>query len=358
MKIVKRIIALVMVAILSLSLVGCLHKKNEIAVTIGDNEFTSAYYMCALVNANMEGKQKVYESLTADQQKEEINYYSKKIDKKSFVDWVEDRAIEIIKEIASYKSLCAKNEVKLSDDLKAEAEQNVTTMWDYYGYSAYYEPNGVSRDTYAKFTEDSYYSEAYFQYLYGRGGKKELAEDKVITEITKNYVLLDKLSITYETDATAEEKAAAKGKLDGYAAQIKKGEKTFIQIYQAHNEMIEEEISNISKNEDAPVNTYATVSGAEGTSFEDANFKTYEKYEVDVPQVVENSANNGYELIIKRDIMADNYFVDYLDSFARHTLADEDFKKEIDANTKKLEVEINAYATKQFKVKKIVEPEA
>ncbi len=358
MKIVKRITALVMVAVLSLSLAGCIHKKNEIAVTIGDNEFTSAYYMCALINANMEGKQKVYESLTADEQKEAIDYFSKKIEKKNFVDWVEDRAIEILKDIASYKSLSAKNKVKLSDDLKSEAEQNVTTMWDYYGYSAYYEPNGVSRDTYAKFTEDSSYSEAYFQYLYGKGGTKELGEGKVTKEITKNYVLLDKISITYETDATAEEKAAAKGKLDEYAAQIKKGEKTFIQIYQAHNEMSEEEIADIADDKDAPVNTYATVSGAEGTSFEDANFKTYEKYEVDVPQVVENSANNGYELIIKRDIMADNYFVDYLDSFARHTLADEDFEKEIEGNTKKLEVEINTYATKQFKVKKIVEPEA
>ena len=358
MKIVKRIIALVMVAILSLSLVGCLHKKNEIAVTIGDMEFTSAYYMCALVNANMEGQQKVYSSLTADQQKEEIDYYSKKIDKKNFVDWVEDRAIEILKDIASYKSLCAKNEITLSDELKAEAEQNVITMWDYYGQSAYYEPNGVSRDTYAKFTEDSYYSEAYFQALYGKGGTKELGEDQVANEITKNYVLLDKLSIIYETDATAEEKTAAKEKLEEYAAQIKSGKATFIQVYQAHNEMSVEEIASIAEDEDGPVNTYATVSGAEGTSFEDSKFKTYEKYEFDVPQVVENSSQTGYELVIKRDIKADPYFMDYLDSFARHTLADEEFEKEIEKNTKKLEAEINTYATKQFKVKKIVEPEA
>ena len=49
--------------------------------------------------------------------------------------------------------------------------------------------------------------------------------------------------------------------------------------------------------------------------------------------------------------------MDYLDSFARHAIADEDFKKEIEENSKKLKPEINNYAIGQFKVKEIVEPE-
>lgn len=356
MKMVKRIAALMMVAVLTLSLAGCIHKKNEIAVTIGDIEFTSAYYMCALINADMEAKQKVEETLTEEDKEKEINYYSKKIDKKKFVDWVEDRAIEILKENASYKQLCKKNDVKLSDELKAEATQSVTTLWDSYGYSVLYEPNGVSRDTYAKFTEDTYYSEAYFESIYGKGGKKEIGESKVSKEITDNYILLDKISITYDSDATDEKKAQSKATLEDYAAQINSGKKTFIDIYKEHND-IKEDVTTEESDELKPVNTYATISGAEGTSFEDENFKTYKDYEVDAVQVVENSAKNGYDLIIKRDISADAYYVDYLDSFARHAIADEDFKKEIEENSKKLKPEINSYAIGQFKVKEIVEPE-
>ena len=57
MRNIKRIIALALGLLMALSFAGC-HKKNEIAVTIGDVEFTSAYYMCALVNADSEAKGK------------------------------------------------------------------------------------------------------------------------------------------------------------------------------------------------------------------------------------------------------------------------------------------------------------
>lgn len=359
MKIVKRITALIMVAVLSLSLVGCIHKKNEIAVTIGDTEFTSAYYMCALVNANMEAKQKVNEMLTADEQKEDINYYSKKIDKKSYVDWVEDRAIEILKEIATFKALCAENKVKLTAELKTEAEQNVATMWDYYGYSAYYEPNGVSRDTFLKFTEDNFYSEAYFMSVYGKGGTKEIAEDKVAKEITDSYIIVDKISINYDQDYAKKDKETQKAEatetLNGYVNLIKSGKKTFVDIYKEHYDLTNEETTT---NEEKPVNTYAAIVGKEGTSFEDNNYKTYKKYEVNEPKVEENSDATGMDLVIKRDITTDKYFMDYLDDFARHSIADEDYDKEIQEYAKKLKAEINNYAVNQFKVKNIVEPEA
>ena len=82
MKNFKRIIALALVFLMAVSFVGC-HKKNEIAVTVGDVEFTSAYYMCALINADSEAKTKVQEELSEDEQSSttEIDYYSKKNEK-------------------------------------------------------------------------------------------------------------------------------------------------------------------------------------------------------------------------------------------------------------------------------------
>ena len=80
MKNFKKIIALALAALMLLSFAGC-HKKDEVAVTIGDVEFTSAYYMCALINADSEAKSKVYENLTEEEQQSgDIDYYSKKID--------------------------------------------------------------------------------------------------------------------------------------------------------------------------------------------------------------------------------------------------------------------------------------
>ncbi len=114
MKNIKRILALMLMIVVVMSVAGC-HPKNEIAVTIGDLEFTSAYYMCALVTADSEAKSKVNESLTEEEQNsgEEIDYYSKKIDDKDYVKWVEDTAIEQLKKIAAYKTLCKENKLEL-----------------------------------------------------------------------------------------------------------------------------------------------------------------------------------------------------------------------------------------------------
>ena len=110
MKNVKRILALVLVMLVAFAATGC-HKKGEIAFTIGDIEFTSAYYMCALMNADSQAKTIVSESLTEEEQSEEIDYYSHKVEDKDYVEWVEETAMETLKKIAAYKTFCKENEL-------------------------------------------------------------------------------------------------------------------------------------------------------------------------------------------------------------------------------------------------------
>lgn len=57
MKNIKRIIAAVLVSVMALGFTAC-HKKDETAVTVGKVNFTSAYYMCALINADSEASQR------------------------------------------------------------------------------------------------------------------------------------------------------------------------------------------------------------------------------------------------------------------------------------------------------------
>ena len=92
MKNLKRIIAAALVSVMALSFTAC-HKKDETAVTVGKVKFTSAYYMCALINADSEAKSKVKESLSDSDSKTDIDYYSKKVEDKDFVKWVKDTAL-------------------------------------------------------------------------------------------------------------------------------------------------------------------------------------------------------------------------------------------------------------------------
>ena len=172
---IKRLLSLALVFIMVFSFAGC-HKKDEIAVTVGDVEFTSAYYMLALVSADSEAKSKVYEKLTDEEKQKEIDYYSKEIDGKKFTEWVEDKAIEQLKEIAAFKTLCKENKIELSDETMTEI--NNTTDYYWQSYSAFYEPNGVGKNTYVKNMTDTYYAEEYFKFIYGEGGKKAIASDE------------------------------------------------------------------------------------------------------------------------------------------------------------------------------------
>ena len=361
MKAIKKITAVAVVLAMVLSLSACIHKKGEIAVTVGDVEFTSAYYMTALINAQNEAQQKVSESedLSEDEQNGsgEIDYYSKKIDKKSFTDWVEDRAIEILKEIAAYKTLCKENKIELTDEQKDEAKQAAEYYWTSYGYSNYFEPNGVSKETYMQYMIDGYYAEEYFQYVYGEEGTKALKAEDVKKETTDNYILVDVIQSSYNEGATDDQKKAAKAALEADAKDIKTGKKTFEEVYNEHNGN-EEHSHDGDGDELTPVNPHATIMGAEDTSYASEYYDTFKGYKVNEPKVIESTDETGVLLVIKRNLSKDEYYMDRLDSYARHALADEDFDKEIDDYTKGLKTDINKYALSQFSVKKIKIPEA
>ena len=355
MKIFKKIAALLLVCLLALSAVGC-HKKNEIAVTVDGFEFTSAYYMCALINANSEAQTKVYETLKEDEQQKEIDFYSKKIDDKNFVTWVEDRAIEIIKEIAAYKSLCKKADIKLDDETKANAEYYATYYWQS-GYSSYFEPNGVSQTTYVNFTVDSYYSSLYFEHLYGKDGEKEIAADEVKTKIYDNFITANLIDVTF-SEETDSEKTAIETKLNDYAAKLKNKSITFEQAYKEYYEIKDEETESTTteSEEPKPKDEYASVLGAEGTGYEHDFYADIQKMAIGEVKVIKKENSAGFVLVVKQDIKADEYYLDNLDLTARHLMKDEEFSKDISKIANDLKAEINNYAVKQFKVKNIVEP--
>ena len=96
MKFLKNAAIIMLVAILCLGCTAC-HPKNEVAVTVGEYEFTSGYYLCTLIFADMEARGKVDEKLAEDKDYDatkEVNYLKQKIDKKDFSKWVKDTAMD------------------------------------------------------------------------------------------------------------------------------------------------------------------------------------------------------------------------------------------------------------------------
>ncbi len=361
MKNIKRILSVLLILVIACSFAGC-HKKGEIAVKIGDVEFTSAYYMCALLNSDSQAQNKVYEKLSEAEKngEKQVDIYSKKVEDKDYVEWVEDTAMDYLKNIAAYKTLCAENKLELDKETKNELEMYTNYYWQ--SYASYYESNGVAKSTYEQYMKDSYYSELYFEHLYAKGGEKEISAEDVKNKIYDNFVIANMLEATITAEMKEEDVTALKAKLDGYAKDLKAGKVTFEKVYNEYNGIEEKEeteddheAEKTEEEELKPKDEHATVIGGKGTTYESDQYETVKAMEIGEVKVIEVE-DKGYILTIKQDITADEYYLENLDMAARHLIADEEYEKTIKDYAKKLDTEVNKYAVKQFKVKNIVQP--
>jgi len=358
MKSLKKIFAAVLVLCMLLSFTAC-HKKNEIAVTVGDVEFTSAYYMCALIFADSEAKTKVQENLSEDESAEDIDYFSQKIDGKKYSDWVKTTALDNLKMIAAYKIKCDEAKIDLEDDVKSNAEMYSSYYWSSYGYQALLEPNGVSEATYKKYMIDSYYSNRYFEFVYGKDGEKEIAADKVKEKMYANFEIADVLECSF-ADIEEKEVDNLKKQFNTYYEDLKNGKRTFEAVYNEYNKVEDtekEENTDADSEELKPIDELATLLGSEDTDYSSDHFETVQKMKTNEVKLVELDDDAGLAIIIKKDIKADPYYIENLDLVARHLIADEEFEKDMETYAKDLKLEENTYATGQFKVKKIEYPE-
>lgn len=354
MNMLKRFFALMLcLALMVTCFAGC-HTKGEIAVKIGDVEFTSGYYACALVYADMEGRAKVEEGLSSEELKGTIKYWKYKVDNTDYTEWVEKTTLDNLKKIAALKTLCTTANVKLDDESLTTAKNYAEYLWETYGYSVLMEQNGVAKDTFLTYMQESYLADEYFEHLYGKGGEKEVAADKVSKQLADNYVLVNKLEVSF-SGLKDEEKTEKKNKLAGYEASLKDGSKTFEKIYLEYNNLKEEDHKHEEpkEGEKAPQDAHATVLGAEETSYASDHFKTAKDMSVGEIKLITLEKDAGLVLLVKKDISADPYYLEEFDIMLRQEVVGEDFTKEVAKYGESLTCEVNKSSTKQFKVKKI-----
>ena len=392
MKLMKKILAISLVLIMALSAIGC-HKKDEIAVTVNGFDYTSAYYMCALINAYNDGTSQVQAAL-GDKANADIDIFKQNIGGKKFEEWVKNRAIEILKEVGTYQKLCKDAKVELSDDLMTQAQNTAYYMWAYYGYGQIYEPNGVSWNTFLQFTVDSFYKEAYFLHLYGEKGKNEIPTADVEAKLYKDFLIADMLEVTFQSE-TDKQKEEIKAKLDGYVKDLTEGKKTFEEVYNDYNKVEDKEDKEESdkdktetdKTEDdktetpdadenhdhdhdgdgepdheddkklEPKDKYAQILGAKDTGYDNDRFDEISKMKAGEVKLITKDNKAGYILVVKCEMKDDPYYLENLGNTVRHLLKDTDFEKLMADQIKAAKVEISDFAVDRFEVDEIVFPE-
>ena len=364
MKIFKRIISALLVGCMLFALSAC-HGKDETALTIEGNKITSALYLNALVDCDSEAKQRVDEEVAAakenekteetkeTEETEETENYTKTLDGLSFVEYVKDKTLSRCKEFVFFQKLVDAGTIKLTDEEVAEAENAAATYWSSYGYAYLYSANGISFETYKKAFTYTYYSNKYFEHLYAEGGEKEVPKKDIKDHMLENYVLAYALSANYEENATDEQKAALKTKLEGYVTRLKKGE-DFEKIYLEHNGIKEEEHKH-EETKDGPKLQHASVLADKNSNSNYANpdFDAVYDMKANETNIIENEGKTGLTLYVKLDINSDEYYLKQLTDEILYSLKKDEFQKYVTEQTKNYKVETNDFAINRFDVEDI-----
>ena len=98
--------------------------------------------------------------------------------------------------------------------------------------------------------------------------------------------------------------------------------------------------------------------GSEETDYYSDYYESAKEMEIGEVKIATLDSSKGVALIVKKDITADPYYIDYLDLTLRNELVGEDYQKEISDYAKKLDCKVNESSIKPFKVKKLVYPES
>lgn len=352
-------ICLVLSLVFVLSLAAC-HPKGEVAVTSGNYEITSAMYSYYLVMADSEAKGIINNDKNIDKTVRGFSYYTQKIGDKPFVDYVKELALNNCLKHIAYEKLSAESGVALTSSEKTNASNQANYYWNYYGYGAVYEANGISYDTYVKIMENSALANSYFNSIYDTKGSNPVKSEELQKALDENYVAAYLLTKDYSNEENADVKKI-KETFEGYKTRLLDGEE-FKKVYNEFNKIKEEEKKEDDKKEEekkedttpAPKDSFVSILGSDKTGVPFDKFDDVKKMEVGTCEVISDEESKVVYLILKKDINEDSYYKEqYLKSDLLYLVKGDEFDAEIDKAAKALEYTVNKFAINQFKVKKI-----
>ncbi|MBQ5810720.1 MAG: hypothetical protein IIW23_03985 [Clostridia bacterium] len=393
---IKSLIAFALVLVLAFSMVGC-HPKDEIALTIGGVEITSAMYGCALIQADLDARAMIDKQNGAIGM---VDYHSQNIDGVKYIEWVENRAMQLCKLYAAYTLKLKELNLTVSEETKNNVYQECYMDWllgstifsssSYTAYATIMEPNGVSFNTFYELNMSGGYDETIFSYYYGEKGVNKIADEELDKFYTENFGLIYDIQITYGDKATDAEKKEVDDLIKDFKARLEKGEdfKTikadwdkFEEERKKKNETTSSNVTSSNTSSDATssgtasntTSSDATSSGNTSSKEEekpkakdenatlvwsstagsnsDANFQNIKNMAIGDVKLMEISG--GWRLMKKLDLMSDSYYRDINYLAIANNLKGEDFSKDIQAFADTLEIVKNSFAMSQYTVKKL-----
>lgn len=375
MSLIKKLSAVAVTSAMALSLASC-GKDTTWGAKIDETELRAGIF----IYYQSDAFSRAYDYMTET----DTDVMAITIDGKSTTDWVNDEAVKGMQEYVAVENKF--NELGLTFEDKEEelAKANVEQWWEY--VSEYFEGIGVSQESYLDIVINGEKKAAIFDYYYGEGGEKEVAEADIKAHLNENFARIKYIDMPLKDGEgnllKSEDKAEIKAMAEDYIERMKNGE-AFEDISDEYDEyyngLIEaaasETTDDTTTTDDNTIELNLDETTAETEEDDELvllGSVTSADYPVPSASVNEKVVGDAmavgeyqlieedeiYYIVYKMDLFADEEYYDYKKTDVLNELKGEEFDATIASWTEGQNVVINDAAVKRYKVEKLNETEA
>ncbi|MDF3004713.1 MAG: PpiC-type peptidyl-prolyl cis-trans isomerase [Oscillospiraceae bacterium] len=347
--IIKKLAALgLALGMAAVSLSGCGSKSPEIAATYKDGTIPAGVYIFNQVNALNEAYQKVANPYG--------DILSQDIDGVKVEQWVNNRAVELVKTYAAVASEAARLNVTLDEAIAASIKQSLNKTWGTEG--ANMEKLGISLASAEAIATNTQLANEVFTAYYGEGGEKAVPESELKTYFTDNYRRALMLVLSKRDNATGA--TLDSGKLDeqkklfeDYKARVQAGTPLF-DVIVAENDRAKAAAGNTEETPALVESEQEILVNKGNTSYPQALLdQVFTSTKQNTPEFYED--DSYYVIYELRDTLGDGTSFTNAKASLLAAYKGDAFRSEMIALADTLSFKLNSEATDKFKVSKILE---
>ncbi len=344
MKIFKRLTIGVICIAVVLSFTSC--SDTSWVVKSGDNVVTGGMYLGYEMNALMS----IFQH--KDYNQEIDDPIKQTIDGKDGKTYIKDTALESAKTYLYIENKFKDMGLELSAEDIDNQDKRFNFEWDY--YSALFEKNGTSKESYKKLSDNRAKQELIFKTLYSEGGEKAVSDADLLVHFKENYVDINYIEMTTTDDQNkplpADQIQKIKDKAKAYAQRIKNGESLNKVKVEYQNENIPEgEEKNTIISDDKE--TKEVLSKNDEYTDADLLKAAFAEKQLDTPVVVEGK--EAVFVMVKYDVTRDETNFDKMRTQVLANLKGEEFKTAVKDEVAKLDVTVNSAAVSYYNPSKL-----
>lgn len=247
MNIFKKIIAVVIVMCTALSFTAC--SDTTWAYKDGDYTVKSGLYLMKLLSAYSSAQ------THADRNPDVEDIFKQKLEGKDSKQWIIDTAYNDVAEYLAIEKKFDELGLSFSETDKNIIDQNFKSTWD--SVKTMFEKNGVGEKSYRLELENRQKRQLIFAKYYDKDGIEAVSDEDLLVHFKDNFAAINMFGIKLEqgetlTDEQKKKNEQAKKSADELIAMMKKGDKTYNEVYMEYIKLQNETLPEDEQKDTTP----------------------------------------------------------------------------------------------------------